>query len=956
MNGRRRLLAASIISIQNANFVYPSCQNCLSRLLLDSKRYSCLRCGHSGDAKDTNYRYRLSLEVTDAHDVFEVTVFGSCLDAYFGVTAKGLQRYIEELNQEAGEPDRAASSGVVAEAVETCFIGKKFVFGVKDSIKCNDASSLQNDCKADRHPRALTACQMFVPNPQLVGCTVIQYLQQHQSAHLRHSPGGLGPPGGHFIPLDQPRLEHSFLQGSGCLGAISSDCIDGLSSLWPQSFGLTSSSTSGGTPEDPVAPSPSRTACKKQKEEAGLVSSHSLSSQSCQNHDLAGFNQSVQQDKKLHSFSTWCENFSARSESESRSALRRKGCRSLESLLELEEKLEEKILQAEPISRHSCGPEKSWNSLPFQKQGNSFGPLIVSSSIGAVRNSQEAPSFGDEMPSSESLSEFIAKLECNKAAELPLEAKAWECCPSQRPNEFHGHPHQSSPKPDIFHGTFLTGQPDEKLQKLAEKIEVWKEDSLPCRLNLSLLSGNESQQEAFPSSLPLTRKEGWRCLPNEHSVPFPWSSPAGIHPHSKGSCWSSTEGADQDVSSSKDLQACSSLKSISDCLEIPCLQIKKTVLLNCKHDTSLGIQRQIRSTSVSHEKSSEIHERGRKPLPEVQGHDSRGRNTSSLLQGDSDCPQGSYDASVDLFDSSARGVGVAIGTLDAVQAFSEPEGVLTEKHLTPELLPSELDASWDISLPSPSDPKTSTPVASSGAESEVSLAGTSDFVPYSQTTPFAKPCQQVRLCRGSESILSELPLNKLSWINARCRRSRPALQKPLRRQRLSKFLASRRVSNTCRTPGDVEDQMPLFTKGSPAQQLFENDSEEWIPPSERKGVQQLTSQNQKVFGLRRRRILLRNCAGDQIVAKSPLSENGPGCETMFTPTKPPPIEAPLGTSPIREDTASLSHQTGAPPGFWLLVDVDRLSPDSASHSVPNTASWSPELFVDDSPPPNTEPL
>ncbi|XP_053241442.1 DNA damage-induced apoptosis suppressor protein isoform X2 [Podarcis raffonei] len=130
MNGRH-LLAASIISVQNSNFVYPSCQNCFSRLLLDLKRYSCLKCGCSGDSREANYRYRLSLEVADTRDVFEVTVFGSCLDTFFGVTAKGLQRYIEELKQEARGPDRDEVLGLVFQAVETCFLGKKFVFGVK---------------------------------------------------------------------------------------------------------------------------------------------------------------------------------------------------------------------------------------------------------------------------------------------------------------------------------------------------------------------------------------------------------------------------------------------------------------------------------------------------------------------------------------------------------------------------------------------------------------------------------------------------------------------------------------------------------------------------------------------------------------------------------------------------------------------------------------------------------
>lgn len=909
MYGRRRLLAASVISIQNANFVYPSCQSCLSRLLLDSERYSCLRCGRSGDAKDTNYRYRLSLEVADAHEVFEVTVFGSCLDAYFGVTAKGLQRYIEELKQEAGEPDTVASSSALVEAVETCFVGKKFVFGVKDSVKHNDASSLQSVCQADGHPRALTACQMFVPNPQFVGCTVLQYLQQHQSVQLGHSPIG------QFIALDQ-NLEHISLQGSGSLREILPGCLDGLSSLWPQSFGLTSSSTPGGTPVDPVAPSPSWTTYEKPKGGANLISSYSLSSQS---HDIARINQNTQQDKKLHPFSAWGKNFPAKGASESQSSLREKGCSSLEGSCKIH-------------GSHSRDPEKSWNTLPFQKQGDSFGPLVASCT-GIGGSSQEALWFGDELPSSESLSEFIAQLESNQVSKSPPEH-----CPSQGSN---GHsPNQIFPKVGVFQGTLLTGQPDEKLQKLTEK--VWKEGCLHRPLNLSPFKGNKSHSP--------TRKEGWRDLPSEQSVSSLWSSSAGDHPHSKGSCQPSTEDNDQDGGGSKDLQVCSSFESI-----------KKTNLLNCKHNSNFphtgSSSHQLHQTTniadtqkgsftlVSHEKLGEIHESDREPLPEVQAHDSRGRNTTGcLLQGDSEYPQGSYgyDASADLFDCSASEVptgtsGVPTGTSEAVQTFLEKEGMLTEKHLVPELWSTELDAHWSISpcrlsLSAPSDPQTSTPVAPSGAESEGSLVGTSDFVPYSQATPFAKQCQQVQLHRGSESILSELQLNKLSWINARCRRPRHALEKSLRRQCLSKFLPSRGVNNACPTAGNVDDQNSLSASGSPVQKLFDNDSEDWIPPSERKGVHQLASHNQKVFGLRKRRIPIRNFTGDQIITKSPLSENGSGGVTAFTPQK----VAPVAAVTIPEDCTGLRHQMGSPPGFCA----------SASQSVPNATIWSPLLFAD----------
>ncbi|NWH45331.1 DDIAS protein, partial [Fregata magnificens] len=130
MNSVRELLAASVISVQNSCFTYPACQKCFSRLILDSRRFNCLKCGCTGEAKDASYRYRLSLKIADTNDLFDITVFGSCLDPFFGVSAENLQRYIQDFNQLSGETNTEASPGVLVQAVETCFIGRRFIFGV----------------------------------------------------------------------------------------------------------------------------------------------------------------------------------------------------------------------------------------------------------------------------------------------------------------------------------------------------------------------------------------------------------------------------------------------------------------------------------------------------------------------------------------------------------------------------------------------------------------------------------------------------------------------------------------------------------------------------------------------------------------------------------------------------------------------------------------------------------
>ncbi|XP_058041202.1 DNA damage-induced apoptosis suppressor protein [Ahaetulla prasina] len=275
MNGGH-FLVASVISIQNSSFVYPSCHSCFSKVSLQFKRYHCQKCACSGDTKEANYRYRLSLEVADTHDVFEVTVFGSCLDTYFGVTAKGLQRYIEELNREAGEDGNDAVFGAVFHAVETCFVGKKFVFRIKGSdmpyVVPSDKPLLQNGRPRERSTKTLIACEMSLPHPGLVGYTVIHYIKQKRSSPFKQSHEALRPPD-HVLASDHPSGELKSLHLSEDLDATQSSPKNGFFTLWPYSFGLTWSSTSSEDAEHSAALDTCQASSEKQKDEDGFVTS-----------------------------------------------------------------------------------------------------------------------------------------------------------------------------------------------------------------------------------------------------------------------------------------------------------------------------------------------------------------------------------------------------------------------------------------------------------------------------------------------------------------------------------------------------------------------------------------------------------------------------------------------------------------------------------------------------------
>ncbi|XP_060091180.1 DNA damage-induced apoptosis suppressor protein [Heteronotia binoei] len=929
MNGRRRFLTASVISVQNSNFVYPSCQNCFSRLHLDLERFSCLKCGCSGEAGEANYRYRLSLKVADTHGVFLVTVFGSCLEAFFGVTAKSLQRYIEDLNPEAGEAAEETSPSAVIRAVETCFIGKKFIFGVKDSEKQDGANRLQNGSQVGHCPRALTACQMFAPNPGLVGCTVLHYLHQHRrSSGSKGSHGGGWSPGGLFAALYQPSGELSDLPSSGDQDVVPSTHAHCLSSLWPQSFGLTSSSVSGGIAADPAALDSRRTACNEQQWDNSPFSLQHCNQSigKSQDDNLTANERDVQGGDKFCLCPTWHNSVFVTKEAQSHSS-ERNDYKAPQDPLEIGKKDSPGKIR----KQHSHGLEKSPN--PPQKY--SFSPLVSCASHSKDgRSSQDDPWFWDELPFSESLSEFIARIENGNTVVSPTEAEVWGYFPAKGAGEIHGRVDQLPPQLDV---PSATGQAHEKLEAVAEKVDVSKQPVLSRHQSNQLSpSGKEDQKETSFSALSTQGKDEWECLPGHHRIPLPQLSPIAIKPSGlKGSCLLPKKGADRDAAGRENHHT-SSLKAASNCLKSP-------VHLNSECEDSVTVLRKAESSrckpkQTACENLDKV--RNGQPLPEVHESHCQGGESSNLLWDSSIYPQGSYNASADLFDASTTGAEVVVGTLSTGQVFSAQRGTLTAKPTASGRKPRASEASWSTSrselsfldLFAASDPKASTPRASSALVSEHSPSSPQDFVPSSQSTPRVQPRQQARLPQRKASVLSKLALNESHWISAEWKRP---FKRPSVKQLFNKFLQSGR-------PNDVNSATTreLFINGSPAQELSENDDAEWIPPSEKKRRQPLPFQNQKTFRSGRIR---------DITEKTPFSERPtrweiPGgpvglARAEFSPKKRQPAE-------VNEDVADPKQVAVGSPGFRAFSAGGWPNLSSTPRCAPDSVNWSPELFGD----------
>ncbi|KAK2920371.1 DNA damage-induced apoptosis suppressor protein [Channa argus] len=189
MSVKRVLVDCAVLSLLDSRVYYPSCKCCFSRIDVeqqDSTRCRCSKCGYSCLRKQVDYRYRLSLRVARDTCIFGVTVFGTCLNPFFGIPASGLKRLVDS----SDGPDGASTrSTLLLKSVEHCFIGRHFIFGIKvtggEGGLWSGGPVANGSCGKDTVQ--FTASQMILPKAtELTGCTVVSYyriLLQKAEAH-----------------------------------------------------------------------------------------------------------------------------------------------------------------------------------------------------------------------------------------------------------------------------------------------------------------------------------------------------------------------------------------------------------------------------------------------------------------------------------------------------------------------------------------------------------------------------------------------------------------------------------------------------------------------------------------------------------------------------------------------------------------------------------------------------
>ncbi|XP_078369780.1 uncharacterized protein LOC144653612 [Oculina patagonica] len=203
MATRSVFVLATVVSIRD-KFCYPCCTQCHKKVHTreDETTFWCEGCREEYSTESVQYRYRISVTASDRTQMAQITVFGSCLDSFFGTSATSFMRFVNSIKSDSFSV--IPCSHVVHQAMEQCFVGALLQFGFRIYSPCRTASqnsrhspfhlknivnkqrkSENTRCQPEQFP-SLLACQIFPCSSTDQSPTVIQILNEYlQELHRR---------------------------------------------------------------------------------------------------------------------------------------------------------------------------------------------------------------------------------------------------------------------------------------------------------------------------------------------------------------------------------------------------------------------------------------------------------------------------------------------------------------------------------------------------------------------------------------------------------------------------------------------------------------------------------------------------------------------------------------------------------------------------------------------------
>uniref|UniRef100_A0A8C6RMV8 DNA damage-induced apoptosis suppressor protein n=1 Tax=Nannospalax galili TaxID=1026970 RepID=A0A8C6RMV8_NANGA len=850
MSKRRKFLLASVLALQNSSFIYPSCQKCFSRVVFVSERSTCPKCGSTGEAEKASYRYRLSLKVAESSKLLIITVFGSCLDIFFGLTATDLHRYLQDSTKIPETLDSGTTQSLLTEAVENCFVGQSFVFGVTNfgNICGHDSDSnnfLQQCCGHRGEVRALVASQIILPDPRIAGFTVIDYFHQLLKHHCSSQELS-----GHSLTLDFSNNDLSSIHGSGNSSYfLESHGRDKFLRFWQPSLELTSTDSQLGDNNEFSASEQSMASDTPHQNRQCISFAEGTGPKSCHDPIQGSWSLVSHMDKentaeKLdEEFVLQANHLSVVCSSHHETRLSNSSLLPLQMQEPFEEDNTESCSTAEIKNSYSqcelpCYQHHDVDTTTILQERATCSPLSRRPEETA-RVSQDCDSLiWDDLPLSESLNKFLAVVE-SEISITKTDVKNRKHCNDI--DKFHTDHSRLSVTPWRITGTLTTPPMALKSSQAMIKENSSKENFFfNCESNTSFWIQKESKPDNKVETVSTrSSKSGISeyFLPNTYlstlfisseDMETSFKKTMNIVPHKNEiSFRASSSASDYSYLSNKYLHGHRG-KSLSQMKE------KSTTLPSKKYNDVSDLWK-LENKPKTQDDSFTICRKLTYPLETLCSSPRRSTNTlkdityrcsnNNLTQNYSAGHEGSFDVSADLFDDIDKDEDIGTEITKKSQDILLPwESSWAEKHPITE---NCSQPSQKLLLQSTSTSEY--PRISSQPDSECDLEESQGFVPCSQSTPIAGFHR--RTTQELSGALKKLP-SFSSNLDANYKK--PKLSPESSKQVTPTCTNVKTPSQKSRIPFIPSITQPEISNHCPAAECLESDMNEWVPPTTQK--------------------------------------------------------------------------------------------------------------------------
>ncbi|XP_006865075.1 PREDICTED: nitric oxide-inducible gene protein [Chrysochloris asiatica] len=890
---RRKFLLASVLALQNSSFIYPSCQKCFSRIILVSKRFTCPKCGCTSEAENASYRYKLSLKVAESNKLFGITVFGSCLDTFFGLTATALHRYIEDPNEIPKTLDRDTTQNLLTKAVETCFVGQNFIFGVTNfENPGSDSRKFFQQCPdRKREVKALVASQIVLPDPSVAGFTVIDYFHQLlKPSNLKEFHHGTQ------ADSDILALGLSTSELSNLYGSDSSSCFfesrGGVhfSRFWKSSLELTSI-VSQLTDDDDDFPASEQRAIgalhqnRKRMSFAEITGSSSYHDPIQNSWSLLSYMDKKSKAEKLGEeldlqathLSAVCSNHHETGVADSnlfplkvQEPLEPHNAKSFHGAIELKNEYSQPELTG-----HQHHDPDTPSSLQERAACCSPSSLKLEEIAGGSQDC--GPEIWDDLPFSESLNKFLAAIESD-VAKTPTDARSRKhyldtdidklhtdhirlsVTPQKTTGALHKPPialrsSQATVKAKANKDNFLSkfeANPSPNPQKESQPDHIAETTSVSAnrRQSSDYVLPNTYLSALIRSTKDLettvtTHKKTTRIQPKRAEI-LPWSNTSENDISFFNIKYTNREKSLLEMS--KNLTTLCSTKC-SDALDVCSLEKKQYDRWPEYPDDSFTICRQLTYPLESFCNSTNTSTSTLKEMP-------HGPINNNVKQSYSPCHECSYNASADLFDVSGKEMDITTEiTKKSQDVLLQWEKSLVESHHAESdfslrlLSENSSQISQKLALQNvsaPVCPKTCSSLHFQ-SDSEYEFEDSEDFVPYSQSTPVSR-FYQARI-HGIKTAFEKLPAF-YSDLDINSRKTRIPSESHTQQATPNGPKTKTAKVQTCRSSVISSGTQPVILTRWPFTECLETDIDEWVPPTTKK---EFLSKNRQLrtMGLRK---------------------------------------------------------------------------------------------------------